>query len=107
MQEGIERVVKNSKLILLNQPYDEVLLIRDRQYKHYKANEDRIILSDGLLFRKIYGKKGTLKNYQVHIPKQFVDDVLRKVHGEFGRHPEITKTRNAYGEKYYYPERNI
>ena len=32
--------------------YDIVLLKTDRQFKHYKANEDRIILKDGLLFRK-------------------------------------------------------
>ena len=30
--------------------------------KQYKANEDRIILKDGLLFRKYYGETGSTSN---------------------------------------------
>ena len=31
---------------------DDVLLTTDRLFKHDRANEDRVILKDGLLFRK-------------------------------------------------------
>ena len=80
-----------------------MLLATDRRFKHYKANEDRIILKDGLLFRKYYGETGGVKNYQLLLPKQLVNEVLRNLHGEFGKHPGITKTIIAYREKYYYP----
>ena len=66
-------------------------------------NEDRIILKDGLLFRKKYGETGNIKYYQILIPKQLVDEVLRSLHGEFDKHPGITKTIIAYRQKYYYP----
>ena len=96
-------MLKNLRLKLLGQPHDEVLLTTDRRFKHYKANEDRIILKDGLLFRKYYGETGSVKYYQILIPKQPVNEVLRSLHGEFGKHPGITKTIIAYREKYYYP----
>ena len=96
-------VLKNLKLKILGQPHDDVLLATDRRCKHYKANEDRIILKDGLLFRKYYGETGSLKYSQILIPKQLVNEVLRNLHGEFGKHPGITKTIIAYREKYYYP----
>ena len=81
-----------------------MLLTTERRFKHYKANEDRIILKDGLLFRKYYGETGNVKYYQILIPKQLVNELLRNLHGEFGKHPGITKTIIAYREKYYYPK---
>ena len=92
------------KLKTLGQPYDEVLIVTDSRYKNYKANEDRIILKDGLLYRKYFGETGSVKYYQILIPKQLVNEVLRNLHGEFGRHPGISKTIIAYGEKYYFPK---
>ena len=104
---GVEQdaniVLKNLNLKILGQPHDDVLLATDRRYKHYKANEDRIILKDGLLFRKDYGETGSVKYYQSLIPKQLVNEVLRNLHGEFGKRPGITKTIIAYRKKYYYP----
>ena len=79
-----------------------MLLATDGRFKHHKANEDRIILKDGLLFRKYYGETRSVKYYQILIPKQLVKEVLRNLHGEFGKHPGITKTIIAYREKYYY-----
>ena len=96
-------VLKKLKLKLFGQPHDDMLLAMDRRFKHYKANEDRIILEDGLLFRKYYGETGSVKYYQILIPKQLVNEVLRNLHGEFGKLPGITKTIFAYREKYYYP----
>ena len=52
VEQDVDLVLKNMKLKILGQPYDEVLIMTDSRYKKYKANEDRIILKDGLLFRK-------------------------------------------------------
>ena len=51
-EQDADLVLKNFKLKILGQPHGDVLLTTDRQFKHYKANEDRIIVKDGLLFRK-------------------------------------------------------
>ena len=99
VEQDADLVLKNLKLNLLGQPHDEVLLTTDKRYKHYKANEDRIILKDGLLFRKCYGEAGSVKYYQILIPKQLVNEVLRNLHGDFGKHPGITKTIITYREK--------
>ena len=103
VEQDADLVLKNLKLKILGQPHDDVLLVTDRRYKHYKANQDRIILKDALIFRKYYGETGSVKYYQILIPKQLVNEVLRNLHGEFGKHPGITKTIIAYREKYYYP----
>ena len=95
--------MKNLKLKILRQPHDDVLLATDRRFNYYREIEDRILLKDGLLFRKYYGETGSVKYYQICIPKQLVNEVLRNLHGEVGKHPGITKTIIAYREKYYYP----
>ena len=99
VEQDADLVLKNLKLKILGQPNDDVLLTTDRQFKHYKAKEDRIILKDCLLFRKNYGESGSIKYYQILIPKQLVNEVLRSLHGEFGKHPGITKTIIAYRER--------
>ena len=104
VEQEADLVLKNLKLKRLGQPHDDVLLTMDRRFEHYKANEDRIIVKDGLLFRKYYGETGSVKNYEFRIPKQLVNEVLRSLHGEFGKHPGTTKTIIAYREKYYYPK---
>ena len=53
---------------------------------------------------KYFGETGRVKYYQVLIPKQLVNEVLRSLHGEFGKHPGIYKTINAYTKKYYFPK---
>ena len=103
VEQDADLVMKNLKLRILGQPHYDVLLTTDRRYKHYKANEDRISLKDGLLFRKYYGETGSVTYYQILIPKQLVKEKLRNLHGEFGKHPGITKTIIAYRQKYYYP----
>ena len=105
VEQDTDLVLKNLKLKLLGQRYDDVLLTADRRFKLYKANEDRIILKNGLLLRKYYGDTGNVKYYQILIPKQLVKEVLRSLHGDFGRHPGITKTIIAYREKNYYPKK--
>ena len=104
VEQDADLVLKNLKLKILGQPYDDVLLTTDRRFTHYKANEDRIILKDGLLLWKYYGDTGSVKDYQILIRKQLNNEVLRSLHGDFGKHPGITKTIIAYREKYYYPK---
>ena len=87
------------KLKLLGQPYDEVLMITDSRYKNHKANEDRIILKDGLLLRKYFEETGSIKYYQILIPKQLVKNILRSLHGKFGKHPGVLKSIIACREK--------
>ena len=103
VEQDADLVLKNLKLKILGQPHDNVLLTTDRQFKHYKANEDRTILKDGLLFRKYYVETSSVKHYQIFIPKQLFNEVFRSLHGDFGKHPGITKTIIAYRGKYYYP----
>ena len=82
-----------------------MLLTTDKRFKQYKAIENRIILKDGLLIWKYYGETGNIKYKRILIPKQLVDDVLRSLHAEFGKHPGITQTIIAYRQKEYYPKR--
>ena len=91
VEQDADLVLKNLKLKILGQLHDDMLLITDRRFMHYKTNEDRII-KDGLLFRKKYGETGSVKNYQILIPIQIVRKVLRSLDGEIGKHPLITKT---------------
>ena len=95
VQQDVELVLKNIKLKFLGQPHDEVLVTKDSLNKRYKANKDRISLEDGLPFRKKIGETGNIKYYQIFIPKQFVNDVFWSLHGEFGKHPGISKATIA------------
>ena len=104
VEQDVDLVLKNMNLKILGQPYDEVLILTDSRYKNYKANEDRIFLKDSLLFRKYFGETGSIKYYQILIPKQLVKEVPWSLHGEFGKHPGIYKTIIAYREKYYFPK---
>ena len=92
VEQDVDLVLKNMKLKILGQPYDEVLMITDSRYENYKANKDRIILKDRLLFRKYFGETGSVKYYQILIPKQLVQKILRSLHGKIGKHPGIYKT---------------
>ena len=97
-------MLKTMKLKVLGQPFDEVLVMTDSRYKNYKANEDRIILRNGLLFRKYFGETCSVKYYQIVIPRQLVKKILRSLHGDFGKHPGIFKTIIAYTEKSFLPK---
>ena len=99
VEQDVDLMLKTMKLKILGQPHDEVLMMTDSRYKNYKSNEDRIVLIDGLLFRKYFGKTGSVKYYQILILKQLVSEVLRSLHGEFGKHPGTSKTIMAYREK--------
>ena len=92
VEQDFDLVLKNMKLKIPGQPHDEVLLMTESRYKNYKANEDRIFLNDGLLFKKDFGGTGSVKYYQILIPEHLVKEVLCSLHGEIGKHPGIYKT---------------
>ena len=100
VEQDVDLVLTNMKLKNLGQPYDEVLMMTDSRYENYKGNEDRIILEDGLTFRRSFGETGSVKYYEILILKQLVNEALSSLHGEFGKHPGISKTINVYREKY-------
>ena len=104
VEQDVGLVLKNMKLKILGQPHDEVLMMTDSRYKIHKANEDRINLKDGLLFRKKFGETGSVKYSQILMPKHLVNEVFRSLHGEFGKQPGISKTIIAYREEYYFPK---
>ena len=103
VEQDLALVLKNLKLKTLGQPHDERLLTTYKRFEHYKENEDRNILKDGLLFRKYYGQIGNIKCYQSPTPKQLVTDVFWSLHGDFGKRPGFTKTLIAHIQKYYNP----
>ena len=63
VEKDVDLVLKNLKIKIFGQPHDELLLTTDRRFKHYKANEDRIILKSGPLFRKYYEKSDNIKHH--------------------------------------------
>ena len=74
IEQGINLVLKSMKLKTPRQPHDKALLMTDSRYKQYKANEIRINLKDGLLFRNFFGGTAGVKYYQVFIPEQLVNE---------------------------------
>ena len=92
VEQDVDLVLKNMKLKILGQPHDEVIIMTDSRYKNYRANEDRAILKDGLLFKKYFRETDSVKYYQIFIPKQLVNDFLLSLHEEFRKHPGISKT---------------
>ena len=78
-EQNADLVLTYLKLKILGQPHDGVLLSTDRRLKYYKINEVCIILKDGLLFRKYNGETGSVKYYEILIPKQLVNEVLRNL----------------------------
>ena len=53
--------MNNLTLIKLGQPHDEVLITTDPRYNHHKANGDRIVPKEGLLFSKYFGETGNVR----------------------------------------------
>ena len=54
-QQDQNEVLRNYKLRLLKEPYDEHLMATNQKALQYTAQESRIILKDGVLNRQYYG----------------------------------------------------
>ena len=72
-QQDRDNVLRNYKLRLLKEPYDEHLIATDHRALQYTAQESRIILKDGLLYRQYFGETEAVKYLQVLLPEQLVD----------------------------------
>ena len=90
VEQDVDFVLKIMILKTLGQPHDEVLMTTDSRYKNYKANEDRIIPRDIFLFKKIFGETGSVKYYQIFIPKHLVKE---------GKNIIFQKWRNCSGNR--------
>ena len=55
-QQDQDNVLRNYKLRLLKEPYDEHLMATNHRALQYTAQESRIILKDELLFRQYFGE---------------------------------------------------
>ena len=64
VEQDVDLVFNYMKLKVPGQLHDEVLMMTDSRYKNYKANEDRIILKHGLLFKNYFRETGSIKYYQ-------------------------------------------
>ena len=102
LRQDVYLVLKSMKLKILGQPHDKVLMTTDSRYEYYKADEDRKVPKDGLLFSKYFGETSSVKYYQILNPKQSVKEELSSLHGKFGKQPGSAKTVIAYREKYYF-----
>ena len=96
-------ILRNVKLKILKEPYDNQRLNEDNQGAQYLAQEDRIIIKDGLLYGQYFGERGKVKHLQVLLAKQIVDEFIQHQHGMFGKHPGIAKVIQQCRERYYFP----
>ena len=96
-------VLRNLKLKILKEPYDTQLLNDDPSATKYLAQEDRIIIKDGLLYRQYFGDTGKVKYLQALLPQQLVDEFIQQHYGKYGKHPGVAKTIQQCREKYYFP----
>ena len=61
VEQDADVVLKHLKIKILGQLHDDVLLTTDRRFKHYNVKEDRVVLKNGLLFRKNYRETRSVK----------------------------------------------
>ena len=61
-------ILRNIKLKILKESYDNQLLNEDSRAAKYLDQEDRIIIKAGLLYRQFFGDTGKIKYLQVLLP---------------------------------------
>ena len=97
---------KSTRLKLMGQPYDELLMSSNSRHKLYKAKNDRITLKGGPSFQNWHKETVDVKYQNFSILKHFVNEVLRHLPGESGRHPGIGRSIIAYRRKFYFQKRH-
>ena len=102
-QQDKDNVLRNYKLRLLKEPYNEQLLASDPRAARYIAQDSRIILKDGLLYRQYYDHTGKVKFLQILLPEHLIQSFILAHQGQAGKHPAIAKVIQQCREKYYYP----
>ena len=102
-QQDQGNVLRKYKLRLLKEPYNQQLLASDPSAARYIAQDSRIILKDGLLYRQYYDHPGKIKFLQILLPGHLIDSFILAHHGQANKHPGIAKMIQQCREKYYYP----
>ena len=92
-------VLRNLRAKIEGNPFDE----NDYRYQHYLQNIIRIEIKQEVLTRKYYTDTGTTSHYQLLLPTQLLEELLRALHGHNSNHPGITKMIQEVRQKYYYP----
>ena len=102
-QQDQDNILRNYKLRLLKEPYNEQLLASDPRAARNIAQDSRIKLKDGLLYRQYYDQTGKVKFLQILLPEHLVEPFIIAHHGQAGKHSGIAKVIQQCREKYYYP----
>ena len=91
-QQEQENVLRNCKLPLVNEPFDEQMTAKNLNQTalQYTANESRLILKDELLYMQYYGETGKVKYLQVLLPENLVNSFTEAHHGIKDNHRGIT-----------------
>ena len=96
-------VLRNHKLRLLKEAFDEQLMATNRRAFQYITQESHVILKDGLLYQQYFGETKEDKYLRVLLPEHLVNAFLESHHGMNNKHPGTTKVIQQCREKYHFP----
>ena len=99
----MNNVLRNLRAKIEGNPYDGNDLASDYRYHHYLQNITRIQIKQEVLTRKYYTDTGITSHYQILLPTQLLEELLRALQGHNSNHPGITKMIQEVKQKYYYP----
>ena len=102
VEQDANLVFKAIKKKLICEEYDKQLLQTVSTAKRLLVHENRLIVKDGILMRKYYGKCGQVTHHQILINEHLITELLKAIHGQMGEHPGITKMIQECRSKYYY-----
>ena len=88
---------------LKREDYDKHLLQTDPKAKRILVHEDRLIVKDGMLMRKYYGECGQVTHHQIIIHEHLINELLKLIHGQMGKHPGITEIIQEFRSNYNCP----
>ena len=102
VEQDSDLVFKAIKRKLICEEYDKYLLQTDPTAKRLLIHEHRLIVKDGILIRKYFGECGQVTHHRILIPEHLIEDLLKTIHGQTGKHPGITNIQECRS-KYYCP----
>ena len=70
IEQTQDATLRHLKAKISNEDYSEETFLLDNRSKHCLRNLDRIVLRDGILFRKNFDDVGQVKYYQMLLPQQ-------------------------------------
>ena len=103
LEQTKNATLRQIKAKISNEEYSEENFLQDIRTKHYLRNLDRIVIKDDILFRKYFDDVINVKYYQMLLPQQLFQELLKSLHGTACKHPGILKMLQEIRQKYYYP----